>query len=97
LADRLAVVQGLEHRELPRALLQAAGDAEEVLAALESGQLLPDLVVGLARGGDGGVDLGLPGGADAGERLAGGGVEHVEVARAVTIDELAVDEVAVAL
>src|SRR5690606_41592572 len=97
LADGLAVVEGLEHRELPRALLQAAGDAEEVLAAGPAGELLPDLVVSLARGSDGGVDRGLAGGPDTREDLAGGGVEHVEVAGIVTVDEGAIDEVAVAL
>jgi hypothetical protein len=34
LADRLAVVERLEHRQLAGALLQDAGDPEEVLAAL---------------------------------------------------------------
>ena len=41
LADRLAAVQRLEHRELARALLEDARDAEEVLGALAPAQLRP--------------------------------------------------------
>ena len=70
LADRLAVVERLEHGELAGALLDRARDAEEVLRALAPGQVAPDGLVGLARGRDGGVDVGRPGLGDLGERRA---------------------------
>ena len=41
LANRLAAVEALEHRELARALLQDAGDPEEVLRALGRSELRP--------------------------------------------------------
>ena len=46
LADRLAVVERLEHGELAGALLDRARDAEEVLGALAPGQVAPDRLVG---------------------------------------------------
>ena len=49
LLDRLAVVEGLEHRELAAALLQDAGDPEEVLAAVAPAEPRPRAVVRLAR------------------------------------------------
>ena len=42
LADRLAVVQGLQDGELARALLQQPGDAEEVLAAVGRAHRAPE-------------------------------------------------------
>ena len=57
LADRLAVVERLQHRELAAALLDLAGDAVEVLRALAAGHRAPDLGLGAARGGDGTVDV----------------------------------------
>src|SRR5258708_6007992 len=41
LPDRLAAVERLDDRELARPLLDQPRDAEQVLAALERGQLLP--------------------------------------------------------
>ena len=41
LADRLAAVERLDDRQLARALLDQARDAEQVLAALERRQRLP--------------------------------------------------------
>ena len=46
LVDRLAAVQGLEHRELARALLDDAGDPVEVLRALGGRELRPAVVEG---------------------------------------------------
>ena len=78
LADRLAVVERLEHRQLAGALLQDAGDPEQVLAALPGRQLGPDLVVGLARRGHRAVDVGLAGLGDLGEHLLGRGADRLE-------------------
>ena len=96
LLDRLAAVQRLEHGELARALLEDAGDPEEVLRALASGQLRPAFE-GLPRGGDGGGDIVRPGLGDLGERLLvarGDRREDVAVARC---DPLAADEEVVPL
>src|SRR5205814_10496288 len=57
LADRLAAVQRLEHRELARALLQDACDPEQVLRPLRARKLRPAILERLARGGDGEADL----------------------------------------
>ena len=94
LLDRLAVVEGLEHRELARALLHEAGDAEEVLRALGAGGLRPHAGVGAARGRHGPVDVGVARHGDLGEHLLGGRVDALE-RRAGAVDELAVDEQAV--
>src|SRR5690606_41378407 len=58
---------------------------------------MADLAGRVAPADDGAADLGLAGGPDRGADLAGGGVAHVEVAGIVTVDEGAIDEVAVAL
>ena len=94
LADRLAVVERLEHRELAGALLDRARDAEEVLRALAPGQVAPDRLVRGPRRRDGGVDVAGPGLGDLGQRLGRRGVDRRHrLARAGA--ELAVDEDAV--
>ncbi len=91
LLDRLAVVERLEDGELAAALLDDARDPVEVLGALAARHPRPDARVGAARGLDGGVDVGLVGLGDLGEHLLGRGADRLE-RRAVTVDELAVDE-----
>ena len=78
LADRLAVVERLEHRELARPLLDDPGDAEQVLAALARRHRRPHLLVRPAGGGDGAVDVGRAGLGDLGQHLLGGGVDRLE-------------------
>ena len=75
LLDGLAVVERLEDRELAAALLEDAGDAEEVLGALAAGQLAPRAPEGSSGGGDGVLDVLEPGACDLGQRLLGGGVD----------------------
>ena len=81
LPDRLASVQRFEDRELARAFLQDARDAEQVLRALGRGDLRPAVAEGVARGVDCARHLGdaclshlrerfLGRGADRGVRLA---------------------------
>src|SRR2546423_1681846 len=69
LLDRLAAVQRLEHRELAGALLQDAGDPEEVLGALGRPDRRPAVLERLARGLDGEVDVRFGRLRDLGERL----------------------------
>ena len=95
LPDRLAVVQPLEHRQLAGALLQDAGDPEEVLAALARRHLRPDAVVRAARRLHRAVDVGGPGLGDLGEHLLGRRVDRLERVAVDRVDELAVDEQAV--
>jgi hypothetical protein len=52
LPDRLATVEGLENGELPRALLQDAGDPVQVLRPFGRGDVRPAVVERLAGGGD---------------------------------------------
>src|SRR6266852_67454 len=95
LLDRLAAVQRLEDRELARALLQDAGDPEEVLRALRARQRGPAVRVCVAGGRDGAVDVLLRALAHRRERLlARGRDRRVRVRRR---DPLAGNEVAVTL
>ena len=57
LLDRLAAVERLGDGQLPRALLQDAGDPEQVLGALRRSQLRPPVDEGVACGPDGEVDV----------------------------------------
>ena len=95
LADRLAVVERLEHGELAGAFLQDARDAVEILPALARRHLRPDPVVRAARGLHRAVDVGLAGLADLGEHLFGRGADRLERTAVDRVDELAVDEQAV--
>ena len=94
LLDRLAVVDRLQDGQLAAALLDDPGDPVEVLGALAARHPAPGPRVGAAGGLDRGVDVGLVGLGDLGEHLLGGGADGLE-ARAVAVDELAVDEQAV--
>ncbi|GAA2915376.1 hypothetical protein GCM10020221_08870 [Streptomyces thioluteus] len=91
LLDRLAVVQRLQDGELAGALLDDAGDAEEVLGALGAGQRGP-LLEGLAGGLDRRVDV-LGGRLrDLGEDLLGRRGDGLEDLAVRGLAELAVDE-----
>ena len=95
LPDGLAVVERLEHGELPRALLQEAGDPVEVLRPLAAGHLAPRPVEGGAGSADGTVDISGARFAHLAERLLGGGVERREESPLGAVHELAADEQAV--
>src|SRR5206468_5476097 len=69
LADRLAAVQRLEHRELARPLLQEPRDPEEVLRPLGARERRPAVLVGVARGLNGELHLRLARLADLRERF----------------------------
>ncbi len=76
LADGLAVVHRLEHREPARVLLHLPGESVEIARALVAAQRLP-CGKSFARGGDGGfhvvgIALGHFGKRFAGRRIAGG-------------------------
>ncbi len=96
LLDRLAAVERLDDGELARALLDAAGDAVDVLAALLARHLRPHLLVGAARRRDGAVDVGLVRVGDLGDHRLGRGVDGGEVLAARGRGELPVDEQLVA-
>ena len=97
LLDRLAAVERLGHRELPRPLLQDAGDPEQVLGPLGRPQARPAVV----EGGPGrphrevdvlGARLG-----HLGQRLLVGGRAGREPCAGARLDHLAADVEAVAL
>ena len=92
LADRLAVVEGLQDGELAAALCEQARDPVQILGALGARHPAPHLVVGAARGGDGAVDVGLARLGDVREDLFRGGVDRLEGLALGRVGELAVDE-----
>ena len=57
LANGLAAVEGLEDRELPRALLEDARDPEEVLGPLARRDLGPPVLESVPGGGYGQSDI----------------------------------------
>ena len=77
LADRLAVVDRLEHGEEALALLHVAGERIEMLRALVARERRP-VRQRLARRGDRRVDVGVRALRRAGDPLAGRGIEDVE-------------------
>ena len=97
LLDRLARVDRFEDGELARALLEQAGDPEQVLRPLAAGQLAPRLRLGLARGPDRRVDVGLGRPGDLGQGLLGRRVDRGEGRPVGGRDVLAADEQPVAL
>ena len=97
LLDRLPAVQGLQHRELARALLKDARDPEEVLRPLCRGDGRPAVVVGVAGGLHGEVDVLGAGLGDLGEHLLGCRADRREVLARLRLDQLAADVEAVAL
>ncbi len=96
LPDRLAVVEGLQDRELAGSLLDQPGDPEQVLRPLPAGHPMPDGVVGAPGGGDRVVDVGVVGEGDGCEHRLVGGVDGLE-GPATAVDELPVDVHAVGL
>src|SRR3954470_3791031 len=93
--DRLAAVQGLEHRELARAFLEDPRDPEQVLRAFRRRHARPAVVERSARRRDRLLDLRGRRLADLGERLLGRRADRrVRLRR---VDPLAADEMAVAL
>ena len=92
LPDRLAVVERLQDGELAGALLQDAGDPEQVLAAVRGTHGPPDAGEGSAGGGDGTVDVGLARHRGTGERLAGRRLDQEALLAGGGLGCLAVDE-----
>ena len=78
LSNRFSVVQGLQDRELTRALLDETGDSEDVLGAVLAGHLGPGLVVGPAGGRNGGVHVSLAGFGDLAEHLLSSRIDGLE-------------------
>src|SRR5205823_14410027 len=83
--------------ELARALLQDAGDAEEVFGTLARTDRGPALGVRLARGLHRAIDVRLPRLGDLGERLLPRGIDRRIALVRKRFDELTTDEEAVAL
>src|SRR5690606_19996685 len=73
LADRLAVIEGLEDGKEPRVLLDQAGDGIEIFAALVARKRGPGLLRG-AGGLYGFVDIGRSPVGNLRQRLVGGGI-----------------------
>jgi hypothetical protein len=97
LPDRLATVEGLENGELPRALLQDAGDPVQVLRPFGRGDVRPAVVERLAGGGDRKGDVLRVRVGNVRKRLLRGRADaRLELPRA-RLDELAADEEPVAL
>ena len=97
LADRLAAVERLEHRELARALLEDARDSVDVLGPLGRRPGRPAVLEGVAGSADRGVDVLGTAVRDLGQLLLAGRADGgVELAGA-RLDELTADEEAVPL
>ncbi len=92
LADRLAVLPGLEDGELLEVLLQPVGDLEQDVAPLGRRRATP-CVLGVRRGLDGGVDVGCLAAGHRDERLAVDGRDVLERLAVLGWDPLAADEV----
>ncbi len=92
LADRLAVVHRLEHREEALALLHVAGDRVEIARALLARQRGPGFE-GAARRFHGAVDIGRASLRDAGEERIVGGIGDVKSAALRRRGEFAADKV----
>ena len=97
LADRLAAVEALEHRELARALLEDPRDAEEVLRALGRRQRRPAVLEGAARRLDRRADVLLTRLGHLRELLLRRGRDGREPLLRPRVDELAADVEAVAV
>jgi hypothetical protein len=92
LADGLAVVDRLQHRQFAGALLDQAGDAEEILRPVGSPHRSPDPPVRLPGRRDGGVHIGRCRLGDLGQDLLGGGVHCLAKTTINGVHEGAVDE-----
>src|SRR5262249_10593888 len=80
-----------DDRELARLLLNRARDAKDVLCTLGAAQLRPVLVVRVARGADGVVDVARVSLGDLGELLFGARAERREVFAGARLLPLAAD------
>src|ERR1017187_4885641 len=94
--DGLAVVERLYDRQLAGALLDQAGDAEEIFGPLGPGGLGPHGVVSPSRGRYRPIDVGAAGLSDHGQGLFGRRIETGELFVLRGITESSVDEEAVA-
>src|SRR4029079_80012 len=92
---RLASVQGFEHGEFTRALLENARDPEQVLRPLRAGQRRPAVLERLARAGNCALDLLRRRLADLGEWLLARRSDRR--VRLAWLQPLAADEMAVSL
>ncbi len=91
-ADRLAVVERLQHRQQAIVLLDVAGDGVEIAGAGVPAQLAPRGEGG-AGGSDGVIDvLGVVGVGVLRQRIAGGGVDAGQIAAGFRLRPVIVDE-----
>ena len=95
LADRLAVVDGLDRGEHLEVLLHAVGDLVEDLGALGGCGVAPG-VLGLMRGVERKLDVGGLRAGDLADRLAGNGADIVEILAVDRRHPFAADEIFVA-
>ena len=95
LADRLAVVDGLDRGEHLEVLLHAVGDLVEDLGALGGRGVAPG-VLGLMRGVERKLDIGGLRAGDLADRLAGDGADIVEIVAVDRRHPFAADEILVA-
>ena len=96
LADRLAVVDRLQHGQFARSLGHDPGDPVEVLGPLGARHPGP-ATVGRPRGGDGGIHVLRTRLGDVGQLALGRGVHRGEVLPGCRLAHLAADEQAVAV
>jgi len=90
--DGLAAVHGFEHGQLAGLLLDDAGDAIEIFAALATGHPAPDLLVSAARGFDGQVHVRRGAQGNLAQLRFGGGIDGIKVFASGRRDEFAVNE-----
>ena len=95
LADRLAVVDGLDRGEHLEVLLHAVGDLVEDLGALGGRGVAPG-VLGLMRGVERELDIGGLRAGDLADRLAGDRADIVEIIAVDRRHPFAADEILVA-
>ena len=94
--DRFTAVERLGDGEFPRAILQEARDAIEILGAFAAGHFSPN-AVGRALGGSvGRIDISGAGERDFGEFPLVGRINGIEIFAALRRDEFSVDEKIVA-
>ncbi len=91
LADRLAVVERLQHREFTRALLDQSRDAEQVAPAFAPRQLAPSAIVRAFGGAHRGIDVGGGRLGDLRQHLQRRRVDAVEIASLDRLQPLPAD------
>ena len=95
LADRLAVVDGLDRGQHLEILLHAVGDFVQDFGAFGGRRVAPS-VLRLVRGVEGELDVGGLRAGDLADRLAGDGADIVEILAGDRRDPFAADEIVVA-